>query len=83
MTTQQGLERCAQKGDTVILEFTGPGNHREEEYPHLMDWDGEHPAAGTYNGCLFGKRAGDSVTLPEPEQNESYATILRIERPTD
>lgn len=83
MTTQQGPELCAQKGDTVILKYSGPGIHKDGEYPHLMDWDGEHPAAYTYNGCLLGKRAGDSVTLPEPEQNESYATILRIERPGD
>lgn len=77
----KSTERVIEKNDTVILRFTGPGTHQEGEHPYRVTWEGEHPSPNSWPGCLVGKKAGDHVVLPEAEQNEVNAIILRIERP--
>ena len=75
--TQQDMEcveRTVQAGDTVVLEFVGPGVHREEPLEHVVG------ASCFWSALLVGQKVGKTVTLPEGEGNEVYALIRSIDR---
>ena len=70
-------QRVVEAGDTVKLEFHGVTGKNYGDY--LIQPGSTDPLS--WSSKLKGKKAGDSVILPEAEQNEVTAVILGIDRP--
>lgn len=76
---QETTQRVVAYGDTLRLSFVGPGTHRDEPLEFSVE-----PTPGndrTWSALLLGKRAGDTIDLPEKCGDIVHAVIEEIARP--
>lgn len=69
-------QRVVADGDTVTLEFFGVVQKTQQAF--RIEHDPERTFS--WSSHLIGHRSGDTVVLPEAEENEVTAVILSIDR---